>query len=285
MDQYWIDYSIPMVVFLIYSYFPIRDHWETYRTASRYLLSLKNPYQVEKFFNPPWALFPIIPFALLPFRIGKAIWAAISIYMYGFIARKLGANWIATIGFLTLPHTLYTLFQVNIDWIVALGILLPPQMGLFLVCLKPQIGTFLAIYWAVEAWREGGVKQIARTFGPVAVAFLISFAIYGFYLSKAQFMYKYDGKYFWPLTIPVGLLLFYLSIRDKKPGYAIACAPLLAPYTQPYSWPIALLGLLPDNLWMMAMIGTLWFIKNPDINWMYQYIGENPVIGWIIPKG
>ena len=145
----WVNIGLiilfPLVVFLIYSYFPIRDHWETYRTASRYLLSFKNPYQVEKFFNPPWALFPIIPFALLPFRIGNAIWAAISIYMYGFIARKLGANWIATIGFITLPHTLYTLFQVNIDWIVALGMLLPPQMGVFLICLKPQIGTFLAI--------------------------------------------------------------------------------------------------------------------------------------------
>jgi len=283
----WIHLGLillfPVVVYLIYAYFPVGGHWETYRTATRSLLAFKDPYQAEKFFNPPWALFPVIPFALLPLRIGNAIWAALSIYMFGFVARKLGASWLTTIAFITLPHTLYNLFQVNIDWMVALGIILPPQIGLFLILLKPQLGTFLAVYWAIEAWREGGLSKLARIFGPVSIAFAISFIGYGFYLSKAQFMFRYDGKHFWPYTIPVGLLLFYLSIRDKKPGYAVACAPLLAPYTQPYSWPIAILGFLPDNLWTIVMIVTLWLFKDSGKMWMYEIIHNNPVIGWIIP--
>lgn len=270
----WLWILFTLITIVIYYSFPVGEHWYTYRSAALKLLSFNNPYHIEKFFNPPWALIPVIPFALLPVRIGNAIWSASSLFAFGFVARKLGASWFVTLVFLVLPHTLYNLIQINLDWVVALGFLLPPQIGLFFILIKPQLGAFLALYWLIEAWRTGGIKKVTHEFGPIAIVFLLSFIIFGFYLTKAQFMILYEDKHFWPITVPIGLMLMYISIRDKKPGYSIACAPLLSPYIQLYSWPIAILGLLPDNLWTFTLIVSVWLFKDSGRSWMYEMIKD-----------
>ncbi|NMB55475.1 MAG: hypothetical protein GYA15_12305 [Leptolinea sp.] len=140
---------------LVYFVYPVQEHWQSiFRPAALEILHFRNPYTVEKFFNPPWALLPIIPFAVLPERLGNALWAATSIATLGFVFKKLGASWLLTLAFLLLPFTLYNMVQVNIDWIVALGFLLSPRWALFLILLKPQIGGLLAIYWGIEAWKR-----------------------------------------------------------------------------------------------------------------------------------
>jgi hypothetical protein len=259
---------------IIYRNFPVGEHWFIYRTAARKLVHFENPYEVEKFFNPTWALFPVLPFALLPIKIGNALWATSTLFAFGYVARKLGASWFVTIAFVLLPHTLYNLIQINLEWLVALGYLLPPQFGLFLILIKPQLGAFLALYWFITIWKEDGLDRTIVTFTPVLLAFILTFIFFGFYLTKAQFMFGYEGKHFWPISIPIGITLFYIAIKNKKPGFALACAPLLAPYTQPYSWPVAILGFLPDNLWTFTLISTVWLYKDSGKTWMYVKIRD-----------
>lgn len=146
----------------------------------------------------------------------------------------------------------------NIDWLVALGFLLPPRWGLFLVLLKPQIGCFLALFWFFEGWRKGKIKEVISIFMPITIAFLISFLVFGMYLTKSQFMVGYTGKTFWPASIPIGLVLFGLSLRSREKDLAIACFPFLSPYVQPYSLPLALLGVAKDKyIFILTSIGLI----------------------------
>src|SRR5690606_38971700 len=67
----------------------------------------------------------------------------------------------------------------NIDWLPLVGFVLPPQIGLFFILIKPQMGLAVALFWLVEAWREGGLREVIRVFGPVGAALALSLALYG----------------------------------------------------------------------------------------------------------
>jgi len=246
---------------IIYLIIPVQSHWtEIYRPAALKLLNGKNPYIGINFFNPPWALIPLIPFAVLPEKLGNALLCSITFLSFAYIAIKFGAKPITLILFLTLPLTLYNIIQVNVDWLVAWGFLFPPQIGLFFILMKPQLGIFLAIYWFVDSWKLGGIKTVLIVFCPVIVAFLLSFILFGNYFQTATVVFEEANKTFWPASISVGLVIMVLAFRLKKSKLTISAAPLLTPYVQPYSLPLAIFGLLPDQPLTITLILGLWFI-------------------------
>lgn len=255
----------------IYTFLPVIEHWhDIFRPAALNLLKLENPFNVEKFFNPPWALAFILPFALLPERLGNALYAATSLFGFGYAAYRFGAKPVAIIAFLTLPFTLYNAVQVNVDWLVVIGATLPPQIGLFLVLLKPQLGIFIAFYWFVQIWREEGWKSVLKVFSPVLLAFILSFVIFGNYFTKAGFLFLAKNKNFWPYSLPIGLVFLIFSLLKKKPGLSLSSSPFLAPYIQSYSWPIGLIGLFPNQYaFYLATIG-LWVIFSVKFQWMWD---------------
>lgn len=252
----------------IYTYFPVERHWhEILRPASLRLLSLRNPYEIQDFFNPPWALLPILPFAILPESLGNALFGATTLFVFGFIARRMGATWLLTIALVTLPQTLYNAVQLNFEWLAALGFILPAQVGLFFVLIKPQTGGLLAAYWLIEAYRTNKLREVFRIFGPVSITFLLSFAIFGFYPAKSDFLLFPEGKHFWPYSVPIGLILMVIALKYRRQGFSITAGPFLAPYVQPYSLPMALYGLLPSRnlvylgiifLWLFGDVGKAW---------------------------
>lgn len=252
-----------------YFVFPLRIHWrDIYRPATLRLIAGRSPYTIFGFLNPPWALIPLIPLAILPVKLGSALMSSITFLVYGFVAIKFGAKPLTLALFLFLPYTLYNLVQVNIDWLVMLGFLMPPQFGLFFVLLKPHIGGFVALFWLIESWRIGKIRKIVKVFSPVMIAFLLSFIVYGNYITQLERQFLQENKNFWPMSIPVGLALLVYSIRKHRMGPSITAGPLLSPYTQSYSWPIALLGILPYQWETAAAAVGLWIVWlfNPWIN-------------------
>lgn len=260
----------------IYYAFPVRNHWaEIYRPAALRIIRGENPYVGLNYFNPPWALIPLIPLAILPIRVGNAILGAITLFSFFYIALRLGAKVVTLLFLFTLPFTLYNVIQVNVDWLVVWGFILPPQIGLFFILLKPQLGIFLAFYWLIDSWKQGGVKLVIKTFSPVMISFLLSFLFYGNYLEKGRVAFHDATLTFWPASISIGLVIMVLAFRWKKPGLAIFVAPLLSPYVQPYSLPLAVYGLLPDQSLTVTFILGLWFIFiNPSRQYVIQRLLE-----------
>ena len=173
--------------------------------------------------NPAWILVPLLPLAVLPVKIGGAIFLLMSISGFAYAAYRLGASPRAMGAFIASPPVLHCLLNGNVDWIPLVGATLSPQIGLFLVVAKPQIGMTIALFWLIEAWRKGGVREVVRVFTPVTVAFLITFALFGFWVrSWTDNLGQWWNASLFPWSVPVGLYLMVRAIREREIKYAHA---------------------------------------------------------------
>jgi hypothetical protein len=249
------EFEIAIIILLIllilcfeYLYLPIGFDWEhSFRPATLEFMTGHSPYTVPTFFMPPWLLIPLIPLVLLPVRISNLIIVDIGLLCYLFILYRLKIRPVLAMIFLLFPTTLLVLQSNNIDWLIILGFIFPPQIGLFLVLMKPQAGIAMAIYWLIVSPNK------VKTFLPVTLAYLISFALYGFWILKAARMADKTGYHgavdisFFPYLVPVGLALLITSIRKHKDGFAYIASPFLMPYVGANSYTVVILGIF--KLW------------------------------------
>lgn len=241
--------------------------WSTvWRPCVYLMLSGQSPYQNAWFFGPPWALFPLIPLALLPEPIGRILLLLMCLGAFAFAAVRLGANTVCLLAFLLSPVVLFSLYVGNLDGLVLLGAVMPHWIGLFFLSIKPQIGFVLALYWFIDDWRTGGPRQIARTFAPISIALLLSLALYGLWplrVITADGPLRPNNVSLMPLTLSVGLALAIAALRLRKSNLALAAGPILSPYVSFQSFSASLVPLFrypPElivvviSLWLMAFI-------------------------------
>jgi hypothetical protein len=224
------------------------DWFFFYKPAASAMFSGANPYDaVNEFYNAPWILLPLIPLALLPYRIGVAALFVCNLAAWLFIAwRSCKQPLVIAALLVSLPVTA-ALFFGQIDGLVLLGVFLPPQFGLMLLMAKPQVGGIVALFWAVEAWRNNKLREVARVFWPVSVLFLLSFALYGLWplrLGLSDLLVTDQNTSLWPGSLMVGVPLLIYALRSNVLAFALIAAPFLSPYVAPQSWSPALVGLL-----------------------------------------
>lgn len=252
------------ISFAIAPFVPPAIDWTiTFRPAALTLLSGLSPYGRVYYVHAPWTLIPLIPLAILPEEVGRTVLLFCSLASYTFVAHKLGGKKIAIAMFLLSPLVLHVILNGNMDWLAVLGFVMPPQFGLFFISIKPQIGIAVAPFWLFEAWRDGGWKQVLKTFTPFTIVLLLSFAIFGLWPLETV-RENITGVFFnaslWPLSIPVGLTLFVTAIRKRKLEYAMAASPLLSPYLLFYSWGGALLAIISSVPETIAAVIGLWIL-------------------------
>ncbi len=232
-----------------------------YRPAALAVLEGRSPYSVEGFFNAPWAILVHLPFALFPEEIGRAALFLIGCGVYGLVAYRFGATPVALAAFMVSPPVLHGLLNANIDWLALLGFILPPQIGLFFVVIKPQVGIGVMLFWFYQAWKEGGWRKVVRVFSPISIFLLISFVMFGLWpLRFQQEVSLWWNASLWPISIPVGLVLLVSSIRFKDMRYAIPVGPCLSPYVLLHSWVGALLPLLSKQIETLVAVSGLWLV-------------------------
>ena len=240
---------------------PAVDWHKAFRPAAWELVSGRSPYYVDGYFNAPWALLPLIPLALLPENVGRAIAFVVSLAALTFTAHRLGARPLAIAILLISPPVVHGLLNGNIDWLAAVGFVLPPQIGLFFISVKPQMGIAVAIFWLVEAYRKDGWREVVRVFGPITAAMLLSFALFG--LWPLRFERELDlwwNASLWPASVPVGLALLVAAVRKGKIEYAMGASPCLSPYVLLHSWVGALLAIVASLPELVAAVIGLWIL-------------------------
>ena len=180
---------------------------------------------------------------------------------FGFAAYRMGAKPLTLGAFLVSPPVLHCLLNGNIDWMPLLGFVLPPQVGLFLVVIKPQVGFTVAIFWFVESWRDGGWREVFRTFWPITFGLLLTFAVLGFWpLHYTERLSTWWNASLWPMSIPVGLVLLTIAFRKRKIEYAMGAAPCLSPYVLFHSWSGALMAIVSQQLEILIAVIGLWIL-------------------------
>jgi hypothetical protein len=250
------------VSFLIAPIVPPAVDWTTtFRPATLALLSGESPYGRFYLVHAPWTLVMLTPLALLPEAVGRVMLIFCALISYAFIAHRLKAKPIAIVFLLLSPLVMHLLLNGNMDWLASLGFILPPQLGLFFISIKPQIGIAVAPFWLVEAWRQGGWKLVVKTFAPFTIVLFLSFLIFGFWPSYSfKVIEVWYNASLWPMSIPVGLALLVTSLRKRKIEYAMAASPCLSPYALFYSWTGALLAIVSSTPETIAAVIGLWIL-------------------------
>ncbi len=234
------------------------DDWVyTFRPSLDNLLSGKNPYSINQFLIAPWALIPFIPLVWFPAGLAMAVVRVMGFIVYAFVAVRLGAKPIGMGLILLSPQIMHNIINGNIDWLAFLGFVLPPQIGLFFISIKPQIGFALAIFWAVDAFKQ---KNFIRTFIPFTIVFLISLTIFGLWplrFSTVQAAYNASA---WPISLPFGIVLLYKSLKRHQVRIAQAISPLFSPHVMFHSWATMLYALAPDTSELIVAVLSSWLI-------------------------
>lgn len=240
--------------------------WEqTYRPAALAMAHGKSPYSVEIFYAAPWSVIPLIPFALLPPDLGNIGVFLLGLCAFAYTAYKLGAGSGSMSIFLLSASVVGCLVYGNIEWMPLLGFVLPAPIGLIFAIIKPQVGIGLVIYWFVHIFRTKGFWEVVKTFAPVTLITLLSFWLYGFWpllfqktMEQSENSLVAYNTSLWPQGIFVGVWLLYNSIKNQKPGMALASSPFLSPYTLQFTWVAALPGLIGSPLELLLVSICLW---------------------------
>lgn len=253
---------------LIGRFLPGGIDWQlTFRPAARALLAGHSPYADPSMLSPyagaPWGLIPLMPLAIFPEHVGQGMLFFLSLAAFAYTAYKLGAKPV-TIGiFLASPPIMHSLLNANLEFMVLFGFILPPQIGLFFLMVKPQIGSAVAVFWLVEAWRKGGWREVVRVFAPATVILALSFLIFGLWPLNATQVFTESverNASLWPMSIPVGLVLLFKSLRDRNKNLSMAAAPFLSPYVLFHAWSGALISLANSTMDMLAAVIGLWIL-------------------------
>jgi hypothetical protein len=236
------------------------DWHETFYPALYKVVNGGNPYSVPTFRNAPWTILLLLPFALFSKDVGGILFFMASLAGYAWVAYRLRARPIAFVAFLISPPVFYGLRMLNVDVLVLIGFVLPAPIGLFFVLIKPQMGVAMALYWLAEAWRDGGVKSVLRTFSPVGISLVLSFIIFGNWIAGRQsdLLVSFWNASLWPWSLPIGLVLVALSIRDQRSDFSMAASPFLSPYLAYHSWASVLVGLLKYDFQLVIAVIGMW---------------------------
>ncbi len=239
-----------------------QDWYQFYRPATLALIQGQNPYDIDSFHNAPWALIPFIPFALVPYQLGRVGFFLLGLAYFFYIPYKLGAKPISVILFVTSYPVISCLNGGGIEWLPMLAFVTPAPISLIFAAIKPQAGIGMGVYWLFESWRVGGVRMVIKNFLPVTLMLCASFLLYGFwimtFIGKSQSVVNVVNISIFPYMVPVGLYLLWIAITQRHARPAMAASPFFAPYHTLFSLAVPLVALL-EHPKLLAMISAcLW---------------------------
>jgi len=247
-----------------------------FRTATRVALRGGNPYDVSirngytglfySFYNPPWIIPFLVPFTILPERYGLALLWCCTFITYAYLVFNTKPTKQTILLIFTSAPMILDLYYGQINFLVWLGLLLPPPIGLLFLALKPQIGFGVILYRIMCAWKSNGWYGLMRLIWPLALISIISFVIYGFWPMGWQHMTVGEEQSgLWPYFLPLGVGLVVYAIKQKSCEHAILAMPFVAPHI----WTHSLVGWLLQlqkypKLLRLACIGL----------WVYEFLNS-----------
>ncbi len=230
----------------------------------RAVLNASQPYTVGWFVNPPWILLLIAPFSLLPIELSVLVQAVCYFLVMTAIIYRFGGDFTAVLITLTSFVALDAVIEMNVDWIVLLGLLVPLEISPFFLLLKPQLA--LGYYFGVP-WRKWPVivgvglviLAITSLIWPNWVVDLFNI-VRGSTLQHTFNIAPMKLLPFSPfLSWIIGAVLTWFSFRRQDPPLGILAWFFFTPYIALYSL-VLLLGILAIR-WRflaIAMSATLW---------------------------
>jgi hypothetical protein len=220
------------------------------RTFTQMFFNLRDPYVVPGFVNPPWTAIILSPFSLLPLPIATLIqtclyFGLLTAVIFKFTGGRiimlrrirLDAFWITAIvltSFIALDATL----ELNLEWIVCIGLLLPEAYtGPFLL-VKPQdvLGILVSYKW----------RDLIRNGIVTLIVILAAFAIWGNWplryadaLNRASYAKPYNiapsAQIGWIPSVAIGVIAMGYAFRKRDPVLCALAWQCFVPYMTLYA--------------------------------------------------
>lgn len=240
---------------------PLTDWSDSFRPATEAVFHGTSPYVESSYYNPPWVIALLAPFAVLPDSIGEIVLPTCAVSVWIVVALRMGISpGIAGVLLLS-PPVLSSIYMGQLEWMLALTAVVPPRWGLFLALAKPQSGLVLALFWLVEAWHKGGWQEVWRASWPVALASVLSVTMFGMWFNAASSLTGPAAPWnmsLWPYSVPIGGVLLIAALRWRAWQPAMAAGVMLSPYAALHSYSAFLLALMTRPRWMVIAIAFLW---------------------------
>jgi len=240
--------------------------WGLYQKA---LADPARAYELQ-FFNPPWALWVLLPLCALPYPVG--LLRLFTIFIFLGLTQQRGSD-LARIALLgtSLPF-LHLLANGNIDALPALAFLLADKgLGLALLLIKPQAGFFAVLAWLKGLDWRGALKLAAPTLALLSASLWLyggwPLALYENILTTRGVglaQVTWNAAWF-PWSLPLGLVFLWRAWRDTDEFYGVTATLLVSPYVSIYSWTLWYALFLPRVRLRYAALVWVFF-------WSLQFI-------------
>lgn len=105
----------------------------------------------------PWTVLPLVPFGLIPAGLSVLVQMVLYFVLLAAVIYRFEGGRGALLIVLTSAIALDTALEINLEWIVALGLLVPREWSGPLLLVKPQaaLGYWLGFEW--REWLRGGL--------------------------------------------------------------------------------------------------------------------------------
>ena len=222
------------------------------------VVPLDNPYSWSRFVNPVWVVPLVYPFRWLTLELSTLIQAIIYFVALALVIIKYGGDRRAIIITLFSYTSLDAVLQMNVDWMVIMGMLLPVWASGPFVFIKPQIGLGYYLGMTPRDWRRAAIL--------ILLVGLVSLLIWGWWLEPMLINIRdfilgqpYNiapMEYLGIVSILIGILLGIMAFRRKDVPMGVLAGLFFTPYIAAYSLPL-MLGMLAIRWQRLALIFTL----------------------------
>jgi len=217
--------------------------------------NLANPYEVVTFMYPPWAVFVFAFFNLFPLPMSVLMQTCIYFAVITAVLFKFGGSTRTVIVTLTSFVALDSALELNIEWLVYLGLLLPPEFSGIFFLIKPQA--------AFGYWFSFQRRTLVQAIIVLLIALLVSFVLWGAWpmnmlnavqavtiSGNAYSLFNVAPLHFLPapISILIGLWLAWRAFRRHDPILGILAWLFFTPY-------VAFYGLLLP----LGLVAIRWF--------------------------
>lgn len=203
--------------------------------------SLANPYEGPKYTYVPWGAVIVAPVALLPLEWSILTQMTLYFVLLTLLIFRFGGGWRIVLLVMTSAMAYDTSLEISLDWIVVIGLLVPPVLSGPFLLVKPQVasGAWFGFRWREILW--GGVVALVV----IALALVIwpnwpegmLTAVMNNTLGEwgGRVNIALSSVLPLPFTWAVGLVLAWMSFRRKDIVLGVLAWQFFVPYTTFYS--------------------------------------------------
>ncbi len=227
-----------------------------------------NPYTIRTFNYPPWTVFIVYPLSFFSLAVSQAANISLNLVIFGLLVKYRKGTLLALLLTLTSYPFLTLISNGNVEWIPALGYLIPNGFGFFLLLTKPQSGSLAAIDWFLKSKNKIWFVLIPAI-GVICSFFLWKNWVQNFWanqlwVNKIILAHSSINFSLFPWTIPLGIVLLYYVVKVRGPNselYGCLATFCLVPYFSVHSLiiPFALLSARYPRIAIAVSI-LLWLI-------------------------